>query len=90
MLWDIRLRLALILLDLYFSKELMENMDDGTERLEERETATSDDADEISKIVADDLLAGLKKRKYQALNSNSITIELCMGWWRVNASSCIL
>ena len=54
MLWDIRLRLALILLDLYLSKELMENMDDGTESLEERETATSDDAEEISRSVADD------------------------------------
>ena len=71
MLWDIRLRLALILLDLYLSNELMENIDDGTESLEEREAATSDDAEEISRSVAADLLTGLKKRKYQALNSNS-------------------
>ena len=78
MLWDIRLRLALILLDLYLSMELMENMDDGTESLEERETATSDDAEDISRSVADDLLTGLKKRKYQALNSNSVILELCL------------
>ena len=90
MLWDIRLRLALILLDLYLSNELMENIDDGTESLEEREAATSDDAEEISRSVAADLLTGLKKRKYQALNSNSITLDLCIGWWRVNGSSRIL
>ena len=90
MLWDIRLRLALILLDLYLFKEMVENMDDGTESLEEREAATSDDAEEISRSVAADLLTGLKKRKYQALNSNSITLDLCIGWWRVNGSSRIL
>ena len=86
MLWDIRLRLALILLDLYLSSEFIENMDDGTDSLEERDAATSDDAEDISKSLSDDLLRGLKKRKYQSLNSNWTMLELCMGWWRVNGS----
>ena len=79
MLWDIRLRLALILLDLYLSKELMENMDDGTDSLDERETATSDDAEGISRRDAEDLFTGLKKMKYLELNSNPTTLELCIG-----------
>ena len=60
MLWDIRLRLALMLLDLYLSTEVMENMDDGTDNLEERETATSDDAEETSAVADDVLLTGVK------------------------------
>ena len=80
MLWDIRLRLALILWDLYLSSEFMENMVEGTDSLEDNNAATSDDAEDISTGLADDLLTGLKKRKYQSLNSNWTMLELCMGW----------
>ena len=90
MLWDIRLRLALILLDLYMYREFIENLDNGTDNLDERDAATSDDAEDISKILAEDLLNGLKKRKYQSLNSNWTMSDLCMGCWRVNGSRRIL
>ena len=37
MVWLVRLRLALILLDLYFSALEIENMEAGTDNLEERD-----------------------------------------------------
>ena len=86
MLWDIRLRLALILLDLYLSKELMENMDDGTESLEDKDAAISGDAEEISIGLDEVFVAGEKKRKYQSLYSNSVTSGRIKGWWRVKGS----
>ena len=64
MLWDIRLRLALILLDLYLSSEFIENMDEGTESLEDNNAATSDF---ISTGLASVFETGEKKRKYQSL-----------------------
>ena len=73
MLWDIRLRLALMLLDLYLSKVFIENMDEGTESLEERDAATSEDAEDISAGFKRVFETGEKKRKYQSLYSKSVT-----------------
>ena len=37
MLWDIRLRLALMLWDLKLTREFIENVEEGTESLNERD-----------------------------------------------------
>ena len=73
MLWDIRLRFALILWDLYFSKVFIENMDEGTESLEDNNAATSEDAEDISTGLESVFETGEKKRKYQSLYSKSVT-----------------
>ena len=79
-----------MLWDLYLSREFMENMEEGTDSFDDNNDATSDDAEDISDRIGDDLLTGLKKRKYQSLNSNCTMLEECMGWWRVKGSRRIL
>ena len=79
MLWDLKL-----------SREFMKKVEEGTDSFKERDAATSDDAEDILNGLAEDLLTGLNKRKYQSLNSNWTMLELCMGWWRVNGSRRIL
>ena len=72
MLWDIRLRLALMLWDLYSSREFMENIEEGTDSFDDNNADTSDDADEKSN-PEESLRTGDRKRRYQSLYSNSVT-----------------
>ena len=82
----VRLRLALILLDLYFSALEIENIDAGTDNLEDRDFAISGTVRDTSIACEDDLSKNMKKRKYHSLYSNSVALECMKGWWRVNAS----
>ena len=82
----VRLRLALILLDLYFSALEIENTDDGTDNLEDNEFTTSGTDRDTSIVGDEDLSKNVKKRKYHSLYSNSVALERMKGWWRVKAS----
>ena len=77
----VRLRLALILLDLYFSALEIENTEAGTDNLEERDFAISGTVRDTSIVGGDDLSKNLKKRKYHSLYSNSVAPEWMKGWW---------
>ena len=66
----VRLMLALILLDLYFSTLEIENTDDGTDNLEDKECLISGTVKDTSIVREDDLSKKVKKRKYHWLYSN--------------------
>ena len=67
----LRLKFALTLLDLYFSMELMENIEDGTDNLEDNVDKREEEKEGRSVDVGLVLLTGSKKRKYQSLYTNS-------------------
>ena len=75
----VRLSLALILLDLYFSTLEIENTEAGTDNLEERDFAISGTVRDTSIVGDDDLSKNVKKRKYHSLYSNSVALEWMKG-----------
>ena len=76
----VRLRLALILLDLYFSACEIENIEAGTDNLEDRDFAISGTARDTSIVSDDDMSKKVNKRKYHLLYSNSVALEWMKGW----------
>ena len=60
----VRLRLALILLDLYFSALEMENTETGTDNLEDKDSIISGTVNDTSTETIDDLSKNMKNRKY--------------------------
>ena len=82
----VRLRLALILLDLYFSALEIENTEAGIDNFEDRDLIISGTVNDTSTDMVEDLSKNVKNRKYHWLYSNSVILEWMKGWWRVNAS----
>ena len=60
----VRLMLALILLDLYFSTFEMENTDGGTDSFNDKECLISGTVNDTSTDTDEDLSKKVKKRKY--------------------------
>ena len=86
MVWLVRLRLALMLLVLYFSALEIENIDAGTDNLEDNDLTISVTVSETSTDGFEGLSKKTKKRKYHWLYSNSVMLEWRKGCWRVKAS----
>ena len=83
----VRLRLALILLDLNFSALEIENTEAGTDNLEDRDFIISGTVNDTSTDTIEDLSKNVKNRKYHWLYSYSVILEWMKGWWRVKASN---
>ena len=75
-----------MLLDLYFSALEIENTEDGTDNLDDRDFFSCDGTAEMFTPEEEDLSKNLKKRKYHSLYSNSVTPVWMKGWWRVKVS----
>ena len=71
----VRLRLALILLDLFFPAFEIENTDDGTDNLGDNDFTISGTDRDTSIVDNKDLSNNMKKRKYHSLYSNSVMLE---------------
>ena len=78
-MWLVKLRLALMLLDLYFSALEIENIEAGTDNLDARDFVISGTVRDTSIVIDVDLLKKAKKRKYHWLYSNSVTLEWING-----------
>ena len=73
-------------MDLYFSACEIENIEAGTDNLEDMDFIISGTVNDTSTDMVEDLSKSMKKRKYHWLYSNSVILEWMKGWWRVNAS----
>ena len=75
----VKLRLAEMLPDWYFSAFDIEKTDLGTDNLEESDLIISGTSNDTSNVLAEVLSKNAKKRKYHLLYSNSVMFEWMNG-----------
>ena len=80
------MRLALILLDLYFSALKIENTGGDTENFKDKDLIISGTVSVTSAESVEGLSKKMKKRKYHWLYSYSVILGWMKAWWRVNTS----